>query len=169
MESLWGPLIFVLFIVVSLLGKLMGKKKENQDAPPVSESPDLEGLPEVVRRMLYGPQAARKATPARPATPPGQEEVEQPKPVTTQSVPPRGTPYQPPVARPAPQAPVPAAGAGMRQPPRPTVSQPFTAEPMGGRPEPRKAAMSHALLSHLQDVRRGIVLSEILGPPMAFR
>lgn len=216
MEGLWGSLIIIFFIVISVLGKLVQKKKEGQDAPPASESPDLEGLPEIVRRMLYGPQAARKATPARPATHPDQEAVEQPRPVTIRSVPPRGTPYQPPVARPAPprpqapvtprpvvvpsaweppvpparrparplpqeweeegprrplppQAPVPTAGPGLRQPPRPAAPRPVTTEPTGGPPEGRKAVMLHALLGDLQDVRRGIVLSEILGPPMAFR
>ncbi len=226
MENLIGPLIFIAIVVISILGKL--KKKTDEESPmPPGETPELNDLPEMLRRMLTGDTTVRKARPAAPEE--GDDTGWQPvKPVTIPRPQQRDMPYQPPVARPAApresaapapprqqrpivvEAPVarpaarpvaaPAAEEeeGPRRRPAPTaprqstpprtrsatlavslplrtLRQPAAQKPpeaakKTGQPVPSKRTSSaHALLRNIDDVRRGIILREILGPPISMR
>jgi len=226
MDNLIGPLIFIAIVVISILGKL--KKKADEESPlPPGETPDLNDLPEMLRRMLTGDTTVRKA---RPAVPKEDDDTGwQPvPPVTIPRPQQRDMPYQPPVARPAapresaapppsrPQRPIvveppvarpvarpvatPAAQeeqaprrrpapAAPRQstPPRtrsaafkvslplrslrqPAAQKPAEAAKKAGQPVPSKRpSPAHALLRDIDDVRRGIILREILGPPISMR
>ena len=226
MENLLGPLIFIAIIVISLLGKL--KKKADEESPlPPGETPDLNDLPEMLRRMFTGDTTVRKA---RPAAPKEDEDTGwQPvQPVTIPRPQQRDMPYRPPVARPA--APRESAAPAPPRQQRPIVVEPPVARPAArpvaapaaqeeegprrrpalaaprqstpprtrsaafavslplrtlrqpaaqmpaepakktGQPVPSKRpSPAHALLRDIDDVRRGIILREILGPPVSMR
>ena len=122
--------------------------------------------------------------PVRPAPP----RPQRPTPVQTQRrvVVQRATPQGPPPPPPAPrrQAPTrppsprqrPARPTQVQRPkrregPRPTRKQPRAPrppQPRGRRPV-QAATPQRILFENLDDVRRGIVLAEILGPPKALR
>lgn len=228
MENLLPLLVFAVIAVISILGKLKKKTDEESSLPP-EETPDLNDLPDILRRMLTGDTTVRKARPAAPKE--DEDEGWQPvKPVTIPRPQQRDMPYQPPAARPAapresaapkpasrPQRPIvveppvprsaarpvaaPAAQdeqegprrrpglATPRQstPPRTrsaafkvslplrTLRQPAAQKPAEtakktGQPAPSKRpSPAHALLRDIDDVRRGIILREILGPPISMR
>jgi len=227
MENLIIPLIFIVIAAISVLGKL--KKKADEESPlPPGETPDLNDLPEMLRRMFTGDTTVRKARPAVPKEEDDDTGWQPVKPVTIPRPQQRDMPYRPPVARPAAprqsaapapprqqrpivvDAPVarpaarpvatPAADEeeGPRHRPAPaaprqsapsrtrsaafavslplrTLRQPaaqMPAEPAretGQRVPSKRPAPAHALLRDIDDVRRGIILREILGPPISMR
>jgi hypothetical protein len=229
MENLLGLIVFVVIALISLVGKV--RKKADEELPPPTGTPELEDLPETLRRLFMGEAPVPKA---RPAAPKQAVEVE---PVIIVPPPRQRTPYQPPVARPAeprqptppvayptasrvstPSSPRPVARPTpptvAKQPARPVASpatreeapsprfgqlvqQPRTllrtpgppskpaaraqaAQPSAPRPPSpghrvteregiHKTEIAHTLLHNLDDARRGIILSELLGPPLSLR
>ena len=102
MENLLGLVLFIVFIVATLVGKMQKKKGEQEESPPPSDGPpELEDLPEALRRMLMGGgPPVRKATPAPQPAPPDVQPVAQPvarpvaervKPVIVHAPPPKTT------------------------------------------------------------------------------
>jgi hypothetical protein len=209
MDDLFGPLIFIVIMVIGLLSKL---KKTNEEAPrPPGEMPDLD-LPEILRRALTGEGPVPKARPAPPRD--SDDDGWRPvPPITIQPPQRRETPYQPPVARPTLQRAPEAAPPPRPRPPivveaptsRPTAKtvpklvrtppatpasprtraatlspvrslrsmaapQPAAkAKKTAPAPPAPQPAHAHALLRNLEDARRGIILSEVLGPPLSLR
>jgi len=219
MENLLPLVVFAVIVLISLLSKLRKRTDEESTAPP-PETPELEDLPETLRRMLMGEPLVRKARPAAP------KEGEETQPVIIVPPPRRDMPYQPPVARPAAPRPSPAptppvvrpvarptmqsltrpvakpvappvvseegphrrpaevapqprtllrvpkpvvAPAPKVQAPRPAARQPVAAKKERVAAPARKPESHYQLLGNLDDVRRGIILSELLGRPLSLR
>ena len=214
-RDLIGVVVFIAFVILSVLGKLRKKPEEDAGAPP-ADTPSLDELPETLRRMLTGQPPMRKARPAAPKAAPETEG----RPAQPVAAPPaqRRTPYQPQVARPAaPRTAIPAPPRPVAQPvqqprraapapppvgeeegprhrpqhvtvpqsPAPKLPKPLTAQQMALRSAPRpadaprtpkpvhaapeQAEAGPTFLKDLHEVRRGIILSELLGPPLALR
>ena len=200
MENLLGLVVFAVIVLLSLVSKMRKRTDEESPSPP-PETPELEDLPETLRRMLTGEPLVRKARPAAP------KEGDETKPVIIVPPPRRDMPYQPPVARPAArpvQRPVakpvvsPAADEeGPRRRPAGVVPQartlvrvpqsvatrtpqvqvpraPVAPQPVTGKKErmaasARRSEPHYELFKNLDDGRRGIILSELLGPPLSLR
>jgi hypothetical protein len=200
MENLLPLVVFAVIVLISLVSKMRKKTDEESPSPP-SETPELEDLPETLRRMLMGEPLVRKARPAAP------KQGEETQPVIIVPPPRRDMPYQPPVARPAArpvQRPVakpvvsPAADEeGPRRRPAGVVPQartlvrvpqsvatrtpqvqvpraPVAPQPVTGKKErmaasARRSEPHYELFKNLDDGRRGIILSELLGPPLSLR
>jgi hypothetical protein len=199
MENLLPLVVFAVIVLISLVSKMRKRTDEESTSPP-TETPELEDLPETLRRMLTGEPLVRKARPAAP------KEGGETQPVIIVPPPRRDMPYQPPVARPAArpvQRPVakpvvsPAAGeegprrrpaevapqprmllrvpkpvvapAPKVQAPRPAARQPVAAKKERAAAPARKPESYYQLLGNLDDVRRGIILSELLGRPLSLR
>ena len=199
MENLLPLVVFAVIVLISLLTKLRKRTDEESTSPP-PETPELEDLPETLRRMLTGEPLVRKARPAAP------KEGDETEPVIIVPPPRRDMPYQPPVARPAARpvqrpvakpvvspaadeegprrrpaevAPRPrmllrvpkpvAAPAPRVQAPRPAARRPVAAKKERAAAPARKPESQYELLGNLDDVQRGIILSELLGGPLSLR
>jgi hypothetical protein len=219
MENLLPLVVFAVIVLFSLFSKLRKKTDEESPSPP-AETPELEDLPEILRRLFTGQSVVPKARPAAP------KEGDAAKPITIVPAQRREMPYQPPVARPAAPRPSPTPAptmrpvarpvaqplqrpvakpaptammddegprrrpAGMAPPLRPLLRErkPLAAPaPKVRAPQPaatpqsvaakqeraaataRKALPHYEFLRNLDDVRRGIILSELLGPPLSLR
>jgi hypothetical protein len=199
MENLLPLVVFAVIVLISLLSKLRKRTDEESVSPP-EETPELENLPETLRRMLTGEPLVRKARPAAP------KEGDETEPVIIVPPPRRDMPYQPPVARPAARpvqrpvakpvvspaadeegprrrpaevAPRPrtllrvpkpvAAPAPRVQAPRPAARRPVAAKKERAAAPARKPESQYELLGNLDDVQRGIILSELLGGPLSLR
>jgi len=199
MENLLPLVVFAVIVLISLLSKLR-KRTDDESVSPPEETPELENLPETLRRMLTGEPLVRKARPAAP------KEGDETEPVIIVPPPRRDMPYQPPVARPAARpvqppvakpvvspaadeegprrrpaevAPRPrtllrvpkpvAAPAPRVQAPRPAARRPVAAKKERAAAPARKPESQYELLGNLDDVQRGIILSELLGGPLSLR
>lgn len=177
-EDLSSLLYIGLLVVLSLLGTIFGRKKQGPQPtgkPPVRRPP--------VQRAPRPPQPTRRApTPARPAERPpvARPTLRQPEPPAPIQALPRPTPARParrvsrdeivrqqrdeashravPVATVEEDRPEPL-GEPVEAPKRPTASTPQAT--VGDR--------LSGLLRSRTDLQAGLVLSEILGPPLALR
>jgi len=131
--------------------------------PPVPPAPSRRAKP--IQQRAPQPRVPRPQRPAKTA----QRRVPQPPgtPVSVHEVLRRGPQARPaakPAQRPAPESP---------QRPRPRARRRPTAAPPPQRPAPhrvkRKRAPAKALFSGLDDIRQGVVMREILGPPVSMR
>ncbi len=141
-------------------------------------------------RAPYQPPVARPAQQPRQTTP-QQRQARPQRNVIVQAAPrtaepsgdtPTPTRMRPDQVRPAPRpAPVPHASApkAPKPVPRPSAPAPAAVSQVAQqvaarmatrkRTEPKKAAPAGAFFKSIDEVRRGIVISEILGPPVSMR
>ena len=200
MENLLPLVVVAVIVLLSLVSKMRKRTDEESTSPP-PETPELEDLPETLRRMLMGEPLVRKARPAAP------KQGEETQPVIIVPPPRRDMPYQPPVARPAarpvqrpvakpvvspaadeegprgrPAGVVPQARTLVRVPqsvatrtpqvqvPRaPVAPQPVTGKKERMAASARRSEPHYEIFKNLDDGRRGIILSELLGPPLSLR
>ena len=65
MENIFGVVVFIIFVIVSLVAKINEGRKKTEEGRTFRK-PSEEELPEAVRRMLYGNKEIPTARPAQP-------------------------------------------------------------------------------------------------------
>lgn len=169
-SDLFSLVVLILFVVVSLLGKLFGKKKK-EDTSKGRPAHD-EKVVEIDLGRLLGTHGSTPPPMARPA----------------RSPPPPPLPNRKPAPRRAPPVPVPELRIARRSKQKPRSA----AQPKTSRPKPR-ARVSHVrvaddstletslslppsrsdirgqLMSHPASLRGSFLIAELLAPPVALR
>lgn len=156
-----------------------GRPRQAVPAIPVSreQAQPRPGPQPQVRPTAQPARPVPRPAPQRPAQP--VQRAQQPRPLPQPHQRPQRRPRPQPQRPPQPQAPPPAeaeeparpARQARRRPARrPGPARPRTAQrPRSARRVKRARPATHALFSGLDDVRRGIVAAEVLGPPKALR